>query len=132
MTAREQVSNSRENGRSFRPIRLGPATARHITGRCSVNYVLCKIHHTMIPSETFRSTFRHMNVFVLLSLSFLMMRSAQGHGLGVFSIDLGSEYLKMALVKVRVYINLMEICINYYEKRCVIREWFDTKLLYLM
>ena len=61
-----------------------------------------------------------------------MMRSAQGHGLGVFSIDLGSEYLKMALVKVRVYINLMEICINYYEKRCVIWEWFDTKLLYLM
>ena len=43
---------------------------------------------------------RHMGTLVPILLIFVLAGSAYGHGLGVFSIDLGSEYLKMALVKV--------------------------------
>ena len=51
---------------------------------------------------------RHMGTLVPFLLIFVLAGSAYGHGLGVFSIDLGSEYLKMALVKV-LYIMVLSV-----------------------
>ena len=50
-----------------------------------------------LKSTSLWRTLLSFSLFILL-----ISQQAEGHGLGVISLDLGSEYMKVALVKVSV------------------------------